>query len=48
MHGGVWSILVNVIVTLTVSRLTKPPSPSTVLRIHGELERFVYGTGRES
>jgi SSS family solute:Na+ symporter len=43
MHGGVWSVLVNVIVTLVVSRLTNPPSPATVLRVHGELERFVYG-----
>ena len=48
MHGGVWSILVNVIVTLVVSRLTKPPSPATVLRVHGELERFVYGASGDS
>jgi SSS family solute:Na+ symporter len=42
-HGGIWSVLVNFAVTICVSRFTRPPSPETVWRIHGELERFVYG-----
>ncbi|MCI0435639.1 MAG: sodium:solute symporter family protein [Gemmatimonadetes bacterium] len=43
MHAGIWSLLVNAIVTVGVSRFTRPPSSETVGRIHGELERFVYG-----
>ena len=43
LHGAVWSILANFAVTILVSRVTRPPSPETVRRIHGELERFVYG-----
>ena len=43
LHGGVWSVSANFIVTFIVSRFTRPPSPETVRRIHGELERFVYG-----
>lgn len=43
LHGGVWSLLVNFAVTLAVSPFTRPPSPATVERIHGEVERFVYG-----
>ncbi len=46
LHGGVWSVLVNFIVTIGVSRCTRPPSAATVWRIHGELERFVYGDNR--
>jgi SSS family solute:Na+ symporter len=45
LHGAVWSILVNFAVTILVSRFTRPPSPETVERIHGEVERFVYGEG---
>jgi SSS family solute:Na+ symporter len=45
LHGAVWSVVANFLVTIVVSRLTKPPSPETVQRIHGEVERFVYGTG---
>ena len=45
LHGGVWSVSANFIVTFIVSRFTRPPSPETVRRIHGELERFVYGEG---
>ena len=45
LHGAVWSILANFAVTILVSRFTRPPSPETVTRIHGEIERFVYGTG---
>jgi SSS family solute:Na+ symporter len=43
LHGGVWSVLSNFAVTILVSRFTRPPSAETVRRIHGELERFVYG-----
>jgi SSS family solute:Na+ symporter len=43
MHAGVWSLLVNLLVTVLVSRGTRPPSPETVSRIHGEVDRFVYG-----
>lgn len=45
MHGGVWSVAVNFLVAYGVSAVTRPPSPETVTRIHGELERFVYGEG---
>ena len=44
MHGGVWSLLVNAAVAIGVSLVTRPPSDETVERIHGELERFVYGS----
>ncbi len=43
LHAGVWSVLANFLVTIIVSRLSQPPSPETVRRIHGEIERFVYG-----
>ena len=43
LHGGVWSLLANAFVTLIVSRFTNPPTAATVWRIHGEIERFVYG-----
>ncbi len=45
LHGGVWSVLANFLVTIVVSRFTRPPSAETVRRIHGEIERFVYGDG---
>jgi Na+(H+)/acetate symporter ActP len=44
MHAGVWSLLVNILVTIIVSRVTPAPSPATVERIHGEVEAFVHGT----
>jgi solute:Na+ symporter, SSS family len=49
VHAAVWSIVANFAVTIVLSRLTAPPSPETVRRIHGEVERFVYGGegGRE-
>jgi len=43
MHAGVWSVLVNFLVTFVVSAVTTPPSVETVRRIHGEVEHFVYG-----
>jgi hypothetical protein len=30
-----------------VSRLTAPPTPETVERIHGAIEDYVYGSGDE-
>lgn len=47
LHGGIWSVLINFIVTIEVSRFTRPPTAATVWRIHGELERFVYGDTEE-
>ena len=44
MHGAVWSIVANFLVTILVSRNTTPPSEETVSRIHGEIEAFVYGS----
>jgi Na+/proline symporter len=43
VHGSIWSLLVNAAVALNVSALTRPPSAETIARVHGELERFVYG-----
>jgi SSS family solute:Na+ symporter len=43
VHGAIWSLLVNAAVALNVSAVTRPPSASTVGRVHGEVERFVYG-----
>jgi SSS family solute:Na+ symporter len=47
LHGAVWSIVANFAVTVAVSRCSRPPSQATVARIHGELERFVYGSDEE-
>jgi solute:Na+ symporter, SSS family len=44
VHGAVWALAANVLVALSVSRVTPRPSPETVWRIHGEIERLVYGT----
>ena len=43
LHAAVWSLAANFLVTIVVSRFTRPPSEETVDRIHGEVERFVYG-----
>ena len=43
LHGGVWSLIANYIVAIAVSRFSAPPRAETVRRIHGEIERFVYG-----
>jgi hypothetical protein len=48
MHGGVWSLLVNGLVAYAVSSVTAPPSRETIGRVHGEVERFVYGASRET
>jgi SSS family solute:Na+ symporter len=44
VHGAVWSLLVNAAVALNVSAMSTPPSPQTIERVHGEVERYVYGT----
>ena len=43
MHGGIWSLIANSIVAIGVSAVTSPPSDETLTRIHGEVERQVYG-----
>ena len=43
LHGGVWSVVVNFTIAIAVSQFTRSPSVETVRRIHGEIERFVYG-----
>jgi SSS family solute:Na+ symporter len=48
LHGGVWAVLANFLVTIIVSRFTSPPSAETVRRIHGEVEQFVYGAASGS
>ena len=48
MHSSVWSLLANFAVAIVVSRFTAPPSAATVRRIHGEVERFVYGADNAS
>ncbi|MEZ4416889.1 MAG: sodium:solute symporter family protein [Gemmatimonadota bacterium] len=47
MHAAIWSLLANFITTWSVSRITPPPSAETQERIHGEIERFVYGGAEE-
>ena len=43
IHEAIWSLGVNFVVTIIVSRFSSPPSDRTRTRIHGEIERFVYG-----
>ena len=43
IHEAIWSLGVNFAVTIIVSRFSTPPSEQTRARIHGEIERFVYG-----
>jgi SSS family solute:Na+ symporter len=45
LHAAVWSVLANGLVAWAVSHVTTGPSEATVQRIHGEVERFVYGEG---
>ena len=46
MHGAVWSLALNFLVAHGVSAVTRAPTSETVERIHGEVERVVYGEGR--
>jgi SSS family solute:Na+ symporter len=43
LHGGIWATLANVAVAIVVSKVTPPPSETTIQRIHGTLERELYG-----
>ena len=43
MHGGLWGLLANLLAAVAVSAVTPGPSRETVNRVHGEVERFVYG-----
>ena len=43
MHGGVWGLLVNFGAAALVSAFTSGPSAETVERVHGTVEKFVYG-----
>ena len=45
MHGAIWSLAVNFTACLVVSRLTAPPTPETISRIHGAIEDYVYSSG---
>lgn len=47
IHGALWSLAANFAACLVVSRLSAPPTPETVQRIHGALEDYVYGSGDE-
>lgn len=45
LHGGVWALGLNWVTAWTVSRFSAAPTPATVARIHGTVERYVYGDG---
>jgi len=44
MHGGIWALLLNTFVAWGVSQVSAPPSAQTIERVHGEIEKLVYGT----
>ena len=44
MHGGLWGLLVNSVIAVAVSAVTPGPTSETIRRIHGEVERLVYGS----
>lgn len=44
MHGGVWALLLNAAVAISVSSFTAAPSEETIERIHGTVEREIYGS----
>lgn len=45
MHGAIWALAANGLTAWAVSAFSAPPADETRLRIHGEVERFVYGDG---
>jgi Na+/proline symporter len=45
VHGAIWSLAANFATCITVSALTRPPSPETIERIHGAVEDYAYGSG---
>lgn len=48
IHAALWSLGFNLLVCMVVSRFTQPPSETTVNRIHGTLEEYIYGSGEIS
>ena len=48
MHAAIWSLAVNFLVAYGVAAVSRPPSPATVERVHGEIERLVYGAPPEA
>jgi len=48
IHHSIWALAANFATVMVVSRFTAPPSAATVQRIHGEIERFVYGSDDEA
>jgi len=44
VHGGIWALFVNTLVAVGVSAVTPGPSEETRQRVHGEVERTVYGS----
>ncbi len=48
VHHSLWALGANFATVMALSRFTDPPSDETVERIHGELERFVYGEQSDS
>jgi SSS family solute:Na+ symporter len=45
IHGAIWSLMANFATCISVSAFTKAPSRETLLRIHGAIEDYVYGSG---
>ena len=48
IHAALWSLGFNLLACMVVSRFTQPPSETTVNRIHGTLEEYIYGSGEIS
>ncbi len=48
IHAAIWSLGTNVLTCIIVSRFTEPPTDSTIQRIHGTLEEYLYGSGEIS
>lgn len=48
IHAAIWSLGTNSLICIVVSRFTEPPARSTINRIHGTLEEYIYGSGEIS
>jgi SSS family solute:Na+ symporter len=44
LHGGIWATIANFAVAIFASKFTAPPPPATIERIHGALEKELYGS----
>ncbi len=44
LHGGVWALLLNAVTAIAVSSFTSAPSPEARARVHGVIEREIYGS----